>query len=232
MLLGKPPLEVKPWGVMAQRARASLGPGLCGSDLTRVKVKTGVWVSGQLPWGRVSCWERTPPDAHPDPGRSPGRHRAFSSRAPGAFVWHGSVAAVRRGGISGWLSCQSSAGVPWPGPGLTPLPHSLGGLGRNIILTTMPAGAKLIAGNKPVSFLTAQQLQQLQQQGQATQVRPSAHAGLGLLPSPRAHPHCGPLAICPPASLSLHRCASRQSPHPTSSREQPPVPLRPSPLSS
>lgn len=130
------------------------------------------------------------------------------------------------------MSCQSSAGVPWPGPGLTPLPHSLGGLGRNIILTTMPAGAKLIAGNKPVSFLTAQQLQQLQQQGQATQVRPSALAGLRLLPSPRAHPHCGPLAICPPASLSVHRCASRQSPHPTSSREQPPVPLRPSPPSS
>lgn len=49
--------------------------------------------------------------------------------------------------------------------------HSLSGLGRNIILTTMPAGTKLIAGNKPVSFLTAQQLQQLQQQGQATQVR-------------------------------------------------------------
>ncbi|MGH0145943.1 UNVERIFIED_CONTAM: hypothetical protein FKN15_007535 [Acipenser sinensis] len=35
----------------------------------------------------------------------------------------------------------------------------------------MPAGTKLIAGNKPVSFVTAQQLQQLQQQGQATQVR-------------------------------------------------------------
>lgn len=34
----------------------------------------------------------------------------------------------------------------------------------------MPAGTKLIAGNKPVSFVTAQQLQQLQQQGQATQV--------------------------------------------------------------
>uniref|UniRef100_A0A665UUX6 Nuclear factor related to kappa-B-binding protein n=1 Tax=Echeneis naucrates TaxID=173247 RepID=A0A665UUX6_ECHNA len=43
-------------------------------------------------------------------------------------------------------------------------------LGRNIILTTMPAGTKLIAGNKPVSFVTAQQFQQLQQQGQATQV--------------------------------------------------------------
>lgn len=52
--------------------------------------------------------------------------------------------------------------------------HSLSGLGRNIILTTMPAGTKLIAGNKPVSFLTAQQLQQLQQQGQATQVRSNA----------------------------------------------------------
>uniref|UniRef100_A0A8C8MDK6 DEUBAD domain-containing protein n=1 Tax=Oncorhynchus tshawytscha TaxID=74940 RepID=A0A8C8MDK6_ONCTS len=42
-------------------------------------------------------------------------------------------------------------------------------LGRNIILTTMPAGTKLIAGNKPVSFVTAHQL--LQQQGQTTQVR-------------------------------------------------------------
>ncbi|KAM4620865.1 nuclear factor related to kappa-B-binding protein isoform 3-T3 [Polymixia lowei] len=48
---------------------------------------------------------------------------------------------------------------------------SISSLGRNIILTTMPAGTKLIAGNKPVSFVTAQQLQQLQQQGQATQVR-------------------------------------------------------------
>lgn len=54
---------------------------------------------------------------------------------------------------------------------------NLSGLGRNIILTTMPAGTKLIAGNKPVSFLTAQQLQQLQQQGQATQVRSNADCG-------------------------------------------------------
>lgn len=60
-------------------------------------------------------------------------------------------------------------------PTLRPSLHSLGGLGRNIILTTMPAGTKLIAGNKPVSFLTAQQLQQLQQQGQATQVRAKAN---------------------------------------------------------
>lgn len=56
--------------------------------------------------------------------------------------------------------------------------HSLSGLGRNIILTTMPAGTKLIAGNKPVSFLTAQQLQQLQQQGQTTQVSSTMHCWL------------------------------------------------------
>ncbi|OCT72311.1 nuclear factor related to kappa-B-binding protein isoform X2 [Xenopus laevis] len=60
---------------------------------------------------------------------------------------------------------------------------NISGLGRNIILTTMPAGTKLIAGNKPVSFLTAQQLQQLQQQGQATQVRiqtvPATHLQQG-----------------------------------------------------
>lgn len=47
---------------------------------------------------------------------------------------------------------------------------SISSLGRNIILTSVPAGTKLIAGNKPVSFVTAQQFQQLQQQGQATQV--------------------------------------------------------------
>ncbi|KAA0720116.1 Nuclear factor related to kappa-B-binding protein DNA-binding protein R kappa-B [Triplophysa tibetana] len=51
---------------------------------------------------------------------------------------------------------------------------NISNLGRNIILTTMPAGTKIIAGNKPVSFVTAQQLQQLQQQqGQATQVQSS-----------------------------------------------------------
>ncbi|ELW64529.1 Nuclear factor related to kappa-B-binding protein [Tupaia chinensis] len=65
---------------------------------------------------------------------------------------------------------------------------NLGGLGRNIILTTMPAGTKLIAGNKPVSFLTAQQLQQLQQQGQATQVRiqtvPASHLQQGSASGP------------------------------------------------
>ncbi|XP_069080578.1 nuclear factor related to kappa-B-binding protein isoform X1 [Pleurodeles waltl] len=60
---------------------------------------------------------------------------------------------------------------------------NLSGLGRNIILTTMPAGTKLITGHKPVSFLTAHQLQQLQQQGQATQVRiqtvPATHLQQG-----------------------------------------------------
>ncbi|XP_006901800.1 PREDICTED: nuclear factor related to kappa-B-binding protein isoform X1 [Elephantulus edwardii] len=60
---------------------------------------------------------------------------------------------------------------------------NISGLGRNIILTTMPAGTKLIAGSNPVSFLTAQQLQQLQQQGQATQVRiqtvPASHLQQG-----------------------------------------------------
>ncbi|XP_053307643.1 nuclear factor related to kappa-B-binding protein isoform X2 [Spea bombifrons] len=64
---------------------------------------------------------------------------------------------------------------------------NISGLGRNIILTTVPAGTKLIAGNKPVSFLTAQQLQQLQQQGQATQVRiqtvPASHVQQGSSPT-------------------------------------------------
>lgn len=53
----------------------------------------------------------------------------------------------------------------------------------------MTAGTKLIAGNKPVSFLTAQQLQQLQQQGQDTQV-----SHLPVLPWPSA---C-PAALGPP----------------------------------
>lgn len=60
---------------------------------------------------------------------------------------------------------------------------NIGGLGRNIILTTMPAGTKLIAGNKPVSFVTAQQFQQLQQQGQATQVR------IQTVPAPQLQQH-------------------------------------------
>lgn len=60
--------------------------------------------------------------------------------------------------------------------------NSISGLGRNIILTSVPAGTKLIAGNKPVSFVTAQQFQQLQQQGQATQVSGFlvSHPGLNM----------------------------------------------------
>lgn len=189
-------------------------------------------MSGQLPGAEVSCWGAHLLAPIPDPGRSPGRHRAFSSRAPGAFVWHGSVAAgPRRGGISGWLSCQSSAGVPWPGPGPRLLPQPGGWSttsssppcrgGRRDMLATM------------IRFLTAQQLQQLQQQGQATQVRPSATQGSGYsLPhtfapsSLRATGH-----LYPPASLSVHRCASRQSPHPPPAGNSLRF-LRPSPLSS
>ncbi|XP_042566831.1 nuclear factor related to kappa-B-binding protein [Cyprinus carpio] len=43
--------------------------------------------------------------------------------------------------------------------------------GMWVVMFSLLACKKLIAGNKPVSFVTAQQLQQLQQQGQATQVR-------------------------------------------------------------
>ncbi|XP_053449545.1 nuclear factor related to kappa-B-binding protein isoform X2 [Nycticebus coucang] len=79
---------------------------------------------------------------------------------------------------------------------------NLSGLGRNIILTTMPAGTKLIAGNKPVSFLTAQQLQQLQQQGQATQVRSKASSWLCsdsfavLFDEPTCNPPITSFALC------------------------------------
>ncbi|KAM4703316.1 nuclear factor related to kappa-B-binding protein [Rhinophrynus dorsalis] len=55
---------------------------------------------------------------------------------------------------------------------------NISGLGRNIILTTVPAGTKLIAGNKPVSFLTTQQLQQLQQQVRIQTV-PASHLQQG-----------------------------------------------------
>lgn len=71
---------------------------------------------------------------------------------------------------------------------------NIGGLGRNIILTTMPAGTKLIAGNKPVSFVTAQQFQQLQQQGQATQVR------IQTVPAPQLQQHIA--AAGSPKSIS------------------------------
>ncbi|PIO26289.1 hypothetical protein AB205_0064960, partial [Aquarana catesbeiana] len=71
----------------------------------------------------------------------------------------------------------------------------ISGLGRNIILTTVPAGTKLIAGNKPVSFLTAQQLQQLQQQGQATQVR--------IQTVPASHLHAATASTSPATSKTM-----------------------------
>ncbi|XP_040182175.1 nuclear factor related to kappa-B-binding protein isoform X1 [Rana temporaria] len=72
---------------------------------------------------------------------------------------------------------------------------NISGLGRNIILTTVPAGTKLIAGNKPVSFLTAQQLQQLQQQGQATQVR--------IQTVPASHLHAATASTSPATSKTM-----------------------------
>lgn len=109
--------------------------------------------------------------------------------------------------------------------------HSLSGLGRNIILTTMPAGTKLIAGNKPVSFLTAQQLQQLQQQGQATQVRSKAscwpyQAFLSLF-AVRSQLVSSLLIRHSPFA---NRCASRRSLHPIFNRAQLLVPPKQSPL--
>ncbi|XP_053059841.1 nuclear factor related to kappa-B-binding protein isoform X3 [Acinonyx jubatus] len=110
---------------------------------------------------------------------------------------------------------------------------NLGGLGRNIILTTMPAGTKLIAGNKPVSFLTAQQLQQLQQQGQATQVRvpgkrwalPGLFFSCCLLSAEELV-----CSLLTRLSLFANRCASRLSLHPIFNREQLLVPPKQSPL--
>ncbi|CAH2320452.1 nuclear factor related to kappa-B-binding isoform X1 [Pelobates cultripes] len=88
----------------------------------------------------------------------------------------------------------SVLGQPMKGKSLVTTPiikgnlgTNISGLGRNIILTTVPAGTKLITGNKPLSFLTAQQLQQLQQQGQTTQVRiqtvPAQHLQQGSSPA-------------------------------------------------
>ncbi|XP_076024742.1 nuclear factor related to kappa-B-binding protein [Genypterus blacodes] len=86
-------------------------------------------------------------------------------------------------------------------------------LGRNIILTTMPAGTKLIAGNKPVSFVTAQQLQQLQQQGQATQVR------IQTVPAQPIQQH---MATGSPKSVST--VVVTTAPSPKSAPDPPPAP--------
>lgn len=174
----------------------------CGPDLNRDKEHDEIilMVSRQLFWWRVSCQEHTPPwgpvlmrvcmlgPFYPKHWESLG---LFSP--PVIFrSW-------KKGSLTSWFPFQSRmlefslgtrppcfpstrglilGGTQSPVLSCTSLLlflHSLSGLGRNIILTTMPAGTKLIAGNKPVSFLTAQQLQQLQQQGQATQVRSRAH---------------------------------------------------------
>uniref|UniRef100_A0A3B3DV93 Nuclear factor related to kappa-B-binding protein n=1 Tax=Oryzias melastigma TaxID=30732 RepID=A0A3B3DV93_ORYME len=89
---------------------------------------------------------------------------------------------------------------------------NISSLGRNIILTTMPAGTKLIAGNKPVSFVTAQQFQQLQQQGQATQVR------IQTVPTQQLQQH---MATGSPKSLSTVVVTTAPSHKPTFPEMQP-----------
>ncbi|XP_034538934.1 nuclear factor related to kappa-B-binding protein isoform X2 [Notolabrus celidotus] len=90
---------------------------------------------------------------------------------------------------------------------------NISSLGRNIILTTMPAGTKLIAGNKPVSFVTAQQFQQLQQQGQATQVR------IQTVPAQQLQQH---MAAGSPKSVST--VVVTTAPSPKCTPDQPPAP--------
>lgn len=155
-------------------------------------------VSRQLFWGRVSCQEHTPLcPLRPlmkvwIPGSFYPKHWESLGLFSSPVMW--SLEAGRKvvspAGFHFSPECWNFPGHQtslfsfntWPHSEREVIPilscislllslHSLSGLGRNIILTTMPAGTKLIAGNKPVSFLTAQQLQQLQQQGQATQVR-------------------------------------------------------------
>ncbi|KAM6969841.1 nuclear factor related to kappa-B-binding protein [Aplochiton taeniatus] len=92
---------------------------------------------------------------------------------------------------------------------------NISSLGRNIILTTMPAGTKLIAGNKPVSFVTAQQLQQLQQQGQATQVR------IQTVPAQQLHQRT---AAGSPKTVSTVVVTSAPSPKRTPDLPPPPPP--------
>ncbi|XP_038133059.1 nuclear factor related to kappa-B-binding protein isoform X2 [Cyprinodon tularosa] len=90
---------------------------------------------------------------------------------------------------------------------------NISSLGRNIILTTMPAGTKLIAGNKPVSFVTAQQFQQLQQQGQATQVR------IQTVPAQQIQHH---MAATSPKSVST--VVVTTAPSPKCAPDPPPAP--------
>lgn len=91
----------------------------------------------------------------------------------------------------------------------------------------MPAGTKLIAGNKPVSFVTAQQLQQLQQQGQATQVSILAinlhysHIHWHLVSEPSLWETFKWFIFFPP----FYRFVSRLSQHSNCSSTQHPAPL-------
>lgn len=165
-------------------------------------------VSRQLFWWRVSCQEHTPPWG-PVLMKvcMPGSFYPKHWESLGLFSPPVIFRSWKKGSLTSWFPFQSRTldfslgtrppcfpstrglvlgGTQSPVLSCTSLLlflHSLSGLGRNIILTTMPAGTKLIAGNKPVSFLTAQQLQQLQQQGQATQVRiqtvPASHLQQG-----------------------------------------------------
>ncbi|KAM9332128.1 nuclear factor related to kappa-B-binding protein isoform 1-T4 [Pholidichthys leucotaenia] len=90
---------------------------------------------------------------------------------------------------------------------------NIGSLGRNIILTTMPAGTKLIAGNKPVSFVTAQQFQQLQQQGQTTQVR------IQTVPAQQVQQH-----MATGSSKSVSTVVVTTAPSPRCAADTPPAP--------
>ncbi|KAF3840906.1 hypothetical protein F7725_006768 [Dissostichus mawsoni] len=64
---------------------------------------------------------------------------------------------------------------------------SLSSLGRNIILTTMPAGTKLIAGNKPVRIQTVQ-AQQLQQRMATGSPKSLSTVVVTTAPSPKCAP--------------------------------------------
>uniref|UniRef100_A0A674BNR4 Nuclear factor related to kappaB binding protein n=1 Tax=Salmo trutta TaxID=8032 RepID=A0A674BNR4_SALTR len=83
------------------------------------------------------------------------------------------------------------------------LSTNISSLGRNIILTTMPAGTKLIAGNKPVSFVTAQHqqltcypllTQQLQQRSAAGSPKSMSTVVVTTAPSPKRAPDPPPPA--------------------------------------
>lgn len=160
-------------------------------------------------------------DAHPDPaGHQVGHTEPFHPEHQGlCLAWSGSC----KKGWDLWLvvlsvQCWGPLARAWPHA----LPHSSWGWAATS--SSPPCRrAKLIAGNKPVSFPRPSSCSSSSKQGQATQVRPEAHAGLGYsLPHapiltagywPSAHQ---PLSLCtgahPDSPLASH-----------SSREQPPA---------